>query len=104
MRVLEVREATLEGEYFHRHSVTFRLKAHRTRLFAATLADEMAKEDQEAAQYIEDTVAYFGENPSDEALIDKVLCDLHDIGIAESRAVIQKKLMQAELYADEAVF
>lgn len=102
MGVLQNRQDAFEGNYFHNHELSFLDKSRRTRLFALDLADAMGYDLAEAEQYSARLIAIFAENGgSDQALIDQVLCDLHDIGIAESRVFIEKRLLRAEVEADK---
>ncbi len=103
-RIFYDREEALENEFFHRNAVTFRLLSQRTRIFAMQLASDMGMSDVVCEQYATDLVGVFAECFDDEALIDRVLCDLHDIGIAEHRLVIERRLREAELVADGDFF
>jgi len=101
MHVFKQREIALENEYFYRETMSYRNKIQRTRIFGLMLADSMGFNDDAADRYADSLVDMYADTRSDSDLIDRVLCDLHDIGIAEHPDFISKKLDEAEKLAEE---
>jgi len=96
MHVFKQREIALENEYFYRETMSYRNKIQRTRIFGLMLADSMGFNDDAADRYADSLVDMYADTRSDSDLIDRVLCDLHDIGIAEQ----PRKLGEAENLAE----
>lgn len=101
MKLFAEREMAMESAYVHAHTLSFRLLSHRTSLFARRIADELGYYADEADNYVNGLVEYYAETDCDESLVDRVLCDLYDLGIMEERSVIVRKLREAELVSDD---
>jgi hypothetical protein len=104
MKVLQAREEALENEYIYRHSLSFRLLSHRTRILGLMVADAMGLDDTDADEYAQKLVGIYARNYSDDDVVDEIICDLHDIGISELRSEIHRKMREAELMADEDLY
>ena len=104
MKVLQAREEALENEYAYRHSLSFRMLSHRTRILGLMIADALGLDDTGADEYAQKLVGIYARNYSDDDVVDEIICDLHDIGVAELRSEIFRKIREAELMADEDLY
>jgi hypothetical protein len=104
MRVLQARQEAFENEFSYRHSLSFRMLSHRTRILGLMIADAIGLGDDETEEYAQKLVSIYGRNYNDDDVVDEVICDLHEIGISELRSEIYRKLREAELMADEDLY
>jgi hypothetical protein len=94
------REAQAEAKFVHDEELRFKIVAHRNKLFAIWVADQMG----EAAppEYAAALVEYaFGRTDAD--LLSKASGDLHDHGVAVADIKIHKALDQLEQQAHTEV-
>lgn len=104
MRIFADRAFAQENAHIHAQSLSYRLLSHRTKLFGQRIAEELGYYGPDADDYANSLVEHFAETDSDESLVDRVLCDLYDLGIAEERDVIARKLHEAEILSDDCLF
>jgi hypothetical protein len=91
------REQGMEAKFAHDLEVEFRIHAHRDRLFAAWVADQMS--DSAPPDYA-DTLLEFAFGRAQGDLIAKALQDLHNHGIALADTKIQKAYDQCGAQAE----
>jgi hypothetical protein len=91
------REHGMEAKFAHDQEVEFRIHAHRDRLFAAWVADQMS--DSAPPDYADTLLEFaFGRAPGD--LIARALQDLRNHGIALADTKIQKAYDQCGAQAE----
>ncbi|HTJ63273.1 MAG TPA: ATPase inhibitor subunit zeta [Alphaproteobacteria bacterium] len=91
------RESQFEAKFAHDEELKFKIIAHRSRLFAAWVADQMG--ESAPPDYADGFVA-FALGRSAEALIEQARNDLHDHGIALADTKLSKAFEQAEQQAE----
>ena len=75
----EDRERQFEAKFAHDQEINFKLQAHRNKLFACWATDQLG--DSAPPDYASALLEFaFGRHP--EELIDRVMADLRDSGIA----------------------
>jgi hypothetical protein len=90
------RERQFEAKFAHDEALKFKIVAHRNRLFAAWIVDQMG--DGASPDYAECFIAHaLGRSP--EALIERAQQDLHDHGVALADIKLRKAFAQM---ADQA--
>jgi hypothetical protein len=87
------RESDFETKFAHDESLKFKILAHRSRLFAAWVADQMG--ESAPPEYADGFVA-FALGRSATAMIEQARSDLHDHGIALADTKLVKAFEQAE--------
>jgi hypothetical protein len=96
MRVLKNRLQSFEIEHLIGKEQDFLQRIRTIRLFGLDLADSMSLDQSTAESYAGKLVGIYTENNSNaDSVLDQVLCDLHDIGIAEHRSYLEQKLAAA---------
>ncbi len=92
----EDRERQFEAKFAHDQEIKFKVAANRDRLFANWVADQLG--EGAPPEYAETLREFaFGRKPED--LIERVLQDLHDHGVATSDIKIHRAL---QMCADQA--
>ena len=87
------REHQFESKFAHDQELKFKVEAHRNKLFAAWVADQMG--EGASPEYADTLLEFaFGRQQSD--LIQKALADLHDAGIALADIKIRKAFEQCQ--------
>jgi len=94
------RESQFEAKFAHDEELKFKILAHRSRLFAAWVADQMG--ESAPPDYADGFVA-FALGRSAEALIEQARSDLHDHGIALADTKLAKAFEQAASQAETEV-
>jgi len=92
----EDRERQFEAKFAHDQEIKFKVVAHRDKLFANWVADQLG--DGAPPEYAETLREFaFGRKPED--IVERVLRDLHDHGVATSDTKIRRAF---EMCTDEA--
>ncbi len=87
------REAQAETRFAHDAELTFKITAHRNKLFAAWAADQLG--DSAPPDYAVSLLDFaFGLEDAD--LIDRVRQDLHDHGVAVADVKVQRAFEQCQ--------
>jgi len=96
----KTRELQFEAKFAHDEELKFKIVAHRNRLFAAWVADQMG--DGAPPDYADNFVEFaLGRTP--ETLIEYALSALHDHGVALIDIKLCKAFAQAEEQAQAEV-
>jgi hypothetical protein len=83
----EDRERQFEAKFAHDQDIKLKVHAHRDKLFAHWAADQLG--DGAPPEYADTLLEFaFGRKPED--LIDKVLRDLHDHGVAVADTKVRR--------------
>ena len=92
----EDRERQFEAKFAHDQEIRFKVGAHRDKLFASWVVDQLG--DSAPPEYAETLLEFaFGRKPED--LIARVNTDLHDHGVALADTRIRRAY---EMCADQA--
>ena len=92
MESFDDRERQFEAKYAHDQEILFKVRIHRDRLFAAWAADQFG--DGGTPDYAEGLTAFAFNRQPDE-IIEKVIRDLHDHGIAVIDTKVRKAFEQS---------
>ncbi len=87
------RENQFEAKFAHDQELKFKVEAHRNKLFAAWVADQMG---EGASPEYADTLLEFAFGRQQRDLIQKTMADLHDAGVALADIKIRKAFEQCE--------
>jgi hypothetical protein len=94
------RESEFEAKFAHDEALKFKILAHRSRLFAAWVADQMG--ESAPPDYADGFVA-FALGRAANAIIEQARNDLHDHGIALADTKLVKAFEQADQQAQSDV-
>lgn len=96
----EDRERQFEAKFAHDQEIKFKVAAHRDKLFANWVADQLG--EGAPPEYAESLREFaFGRKP--EEVTERVLRDLHDHGVATSDIKIRRALQMCTDQAREEV-
>jgi len=87
------RESQFEAKFAHDEDVKFKIRAHRNKLFAAWVADQMG--DGAPPDYADSLIEFALVSGSPD-VIEKALQDLHNHGVALANTKIRKAYHQCE--------
>jgi hypothetical protein len=96
MSMFADREKALENEFFNRQVQGNRQQVAAIRRFANLLGRAMGYNDEAAENYSDTLAGLYAERSRPADVLDRVLCDLANLGIPEPRAVLREKLAQAQ--------
>ncbi|MFN5589191.1 MAG: ATPase inhibitor subunit zeta [Holosporales bacterium] len=96
MSIFPDREKALENEFFNRQIQDIRHQVASIRRFAHCLGRSMGYNDEAAEKYADTLAGLYAERSRPADVLDRVLCDLANLGVSEPRAVLREKLAQAQ--------
>jgi hypothetical protein len=104
MKSFTEREKGFEAEFKRNQELRFRVTARRNRLFGLRAAARLGlPAGEEAETYAKTVVAADFEAPGDDDVINKVLADLEEKGIAATEAELRTELERAAAEASRQI-
>jgi hypothetical protein len=104
MKSFTEREKGFEAEFKRNQELRFRVTARRNRLFGLWAAARLGlPAGEEAETYAKTVVAADFEAPGDDDVINKVLADLEEKGIAATEAELRTELERAAAEASRQI-
>lgn len=94
MTTFDDRENAFENKYAHDQELEFKAVARRNKLLGLWAAEKLGLPEGDHAAYAKDVVIADLDAPGDDDLIQKVLKDFHDAGIAVDEKEIRQQLLR----------
>jgi hypothetical protein len=101
MNGFEDREKGFEAKYRVDQEHEFKVNARRNKLLGVWAAELMGLDGEASETYAKDVVVADFEKPGDDDVVEKVLKDLADKGVAMDEAAIRKKMGELQAVARE---
>ena len=99
MALFDDRKKGQESKYAHDQETRFRVTARRNRLFGLWLAEQLGKTGDDAEAYAREVIEADFERPGDEDVIEKVMGDIRQAGLAIDEHKVRTRLQALQ---DEA--
>jgi hypothetical protein len=103
MTTLNQREQAFEAKFKHEEEQMFKATARRNRLVGMWMAEKLGKTGAEADAYAVSVVAVDFDRPGDDDVIEKLLNDANQAGIALSREDVVFELQRLFTVAMEQI-
>ena len=101
MNGFEDREKGFEAKYRVDQELEFKIIARRNRLLGAWAAELIGLSGEASDNYAKEVVAADFDRPGDDDVLEKVLKDLTDKGVAMDKAGLRKKMDELKAVARE---